>query len=121
MFAGGDMDWDLGQRYRGVDFLGENFNKENGSVIDGLPAPFKFPYELGIIDPRTTSGVVTINRTLYTASLMDVSFSGSPSRAPRPMAYTRNYSNGIPGPHTSGETESALSESISRTWTETPG
>ncbi|KAL0062420.1 hypothetical protein AAF712_010699 [Marasmius tenuissimus] len=67
MFAGGDMEWDLGQRFRGVDFLGERSKRENGTVIHGLPAPFTFPYELDILDPRTTNG-----------AYMDVFFSGSP-------------------------------------------
>ncbi|KAK1231220.1 hypothetical protein PQX77_005665 [Marasmius sp. AFHP31] len=79
MFAGGDMEWDLGQRFRGVDFLGDISKRESGSVIHNLPAPFMFPYELDVIDPRTSNGgVVTINRTLYTSAFMDVSFSGSP-------------------------------------------
>ncbi|KAL0062424.1 hypothetical protein AAF712_010703 [Marasmius tenuissimus] len=79
MFAGGDMEWDLGQRFRGVDFLGENSKMENDSVIGSFPAPFTFPYELDVIDPRTTNGDVgTINRTFYNSAHMDVFFSGSP-------------------------------------------
>ncbi|KAL0062413.1 hypothetical protein AAF712_010692 [Marasmius tenuissimus] len=52
---------------------------ENDSVIGSFPAPFTFPYELDVIDPRTTNGDVgTINRTFYNSAHMDVFFSGSP-------------------------------------------
>ncbi|KAG7096513.1 hypothetical protein E1B28_003942 [Marasmius oreades] len=77
MFAGDGLEWDLGQRVRGVDFLAGANNPE-GSI----PPPFAFPDELEVLDPRhglENNGVLTVNRTLYTSKFMDVSFASHPT------------------------------------------
>ncbi|KAK7026875.1 hypothetical protein VNI00_015417 [Paramarasmius palmivorus] len=76
MWAGDDMEWELGQRMRMMDML--QVNEITGSQF---PEPFVYPEELDILVEG--EGVRAVSREQYTNAMMDVAFAGQPTSCSR--------------------------------------